>query len=219
VQSDRSWTAHFRKLGEQWTVTESNDDGALRKRHGLQGPVDDAFLSSFVFVRPTGKALNEAVGAWVNAEQPRAVEQWRKQFRGEARVKDDAAITDEDIAQHNLILWGDPASNKILARIIERLPLRWDAQNLKLGEQTYAANQHAPILIYPNPLNPRRYIVINSGFTFREADLLTNARQTPKLPDWAVIDLRTPPSPQAPGRIAAAGFFGEQWELLPVQAR
>jgi hypothetical protein len=24
------------------------------------------------------------------------------------------------------------------------------------------------VLIYPNPLNPKRYIMINSGFTFRE---------------------------------------------------
>jgi hypothetical protein len=68
-------------------------------------------------------------------------------------------------------------------------------------------------MIYPNPLNPNRYIVINSDFTFREAHYLTNSQQTPKLPDWAVIDLTTPPGPRAPGRVAAAGFFGERWEM------
>lgn len=72
-----------------------------------------------------------------------------------------------------------------------------------------------PVLIYPNPLNPRKYVVLNSGFTFREADYLSNARQTPKLPDWAVIDTTVPPSAHAPGGIADAGFFGEQWELEP----
>ena len=30
------------------------------------------------------------------------------------------------------------------------------------------AAHHVPILIYPNPLNPQRYVVLNSGFTFRE---------------------------------------------------
>ena len=34
----------------------------LRKTHGLQGPIDDAFMDSFVFVRPTGKAFSDALG-------------------------------------------------------------------------------------------------------------------------------------------------------------
>lgn len=28
--------------------------------------------------------------------------------------------------------------------------------------------EHIPVLIYPNPLNPNRYIVINSGMTAQE---------------------------------------------------
>ncbi len=214
VASDRSWTAHFRKTNNRWSLFEAADDGGLVKRHGSQGPIDDAFMSSFMMVRPTGKAMNERIGAWIASEQSRAIEQWRAIFRGEARVKDDTAITDDDIAQSNLVLWGDPASNKILAKIIDRLPIRWDAQSVKVGDRTFAANQHAPVLIYPNPLNPKRYVVINSGFTFREFDHSSNARQTPKLPDWAVIDVSVPASPRAPGRIAAAGFFGEGWELV-----
>ena len=68
-------------------------------------------------------------------------------------------------------------------------------------------------MIYPNPLNPNRYIVLNSGFTFREYDYLNNARQVPKLPDWAVVDVNTPPSSRWPGKVAEAGFFGERWEF------
>jgi hypothetical protein len=216
VGSDRSWAAHFRRRDGKWAMVEKADDEGVRKRHGLQGPIDDAFMSSFVFVRPTGKAINESVAAWTASEMNHAVTQWRAVFRGEARVKDDTSITDADIAGSNLILWGDPSSNTVLARIIARLPITWNAQILKVGEQSFAASGHAPVLIYPNPLNPNRYIVLNSGFTFREAHYLTNSQQTPKLPDWAVIDLSTAPGPRAPGRVAAAGFFGERWELKPV---
>jgi hypothetical protein len=42
---------------------------------------------------------------------------------------------------------------------------------------------------------------------------LNNARQVPKLPDWAIVDLRTPPNSRAPGKIVAADFFNESWEL------
>jgi dienelactone hydrolase len=215
IQSDRSWTAHFSKRNGKWQPVEKPEDG-LAKRHGLQGPIDDAFLSNFVMVRPTGKAQHERIGAWAHSELQHALTQWRGMFRGEAHIKDDLAITDADIANSNLILWGDPASNKLLARILDKLPIRWDAQTLKIGDQSFSANQHAPILIYPNPLNPKRYVVLNSGFTFREADYLTNARQVPRLPDWAVVDVNVPPGPRLPGRIAAANFFGERWELLPT---
>ena len=68
-------------------------------------------------------------------------------------------------------------------------------------------------MIYPNPLNPRRYVVLNSGFTYRDYDYLNNARQVPKLPDWAVIDIRTPPDMRYPGKVVAADFFGEHWQV------
>jgi hypothetical protein len=56
-------------------------------------------------------------------------------------------------------------------------------------------------------------VVLNSGFTFREYDYLNNARQVPRLPDWAVVDVTTPPDARWPGRVAGAGFFGEAWDL------
>ena len=184
----------------------------LQKRHALQGPIDDAFLDSFVMVRPTGKAAIESIGVWVKNEMDYAIKIWRSQFRGEAHVKNDSAITQADIANSNLILWGDPSSNKILAQIADKLPIKWNADHIQAGNQTYSSSQHIPILIFPNPLNPKRYVVLNSGFTFRE-DNASNARQTPKLPDWALVDITVPPSPLRVGRVVNAGFFGERWEL------
>jgi dienelactone hydrolase len=215
VLSDRSWTAHFRKDGAlgRWAVVDSPEEGGLHKRHGLQGPIDDAFMDSFIMVRPTGKPQSERVGKWAEAEMRHAVDHWRRQFRGEARVKNDTDVTEADIAGSNLVLWGDPAGNKVLARVAARLPIRWDGKGVHVAGKTFAADHHVPVLIYPNPLNPRRYVVLNSGFTFREYDYLNNARQVPKLPDYAVIDVAVPPTSRAPGGVVTAGFFGEHWEL------
>jgi hypothetical protein len=94
-----------------------------------------------------------------------------------------------------------------------KLPLQWDGRDLKLGRGTYPAASHAAILIYPNPRAPKRYIVLNSSFTFRQGSDTTNALQTPKLPDWAVVDLSTPPDHLLPGAIPDAGFFNEFWQL------
>jgi hypothetical protein len=164
-------------------------------------------------VRPTGRPRNEKAGAWMAAEMDHAIDHWRRQFRGEAPVKNDADVSDSDVAANNLVLWGDPQSNRLLAKIAGQLPIRWDAQGVHMPQGDYPADKDVPVLIYPNPLNPKRYIVINSGFTFREFDYLNNARQTPKLPDWAIVDVSVPVSAQKPGGIVAAGFFDEQWKL------
>jgi hypothetical protein len=164
-------------------------------------------------VRPTGTSAHEAFRKWSDQERERAVEHWRRHFRGEARVKDDTAVSDSDIAEHNLVLWGDPSSNAVLKRIADRLPISWNERRIQVGDRGYEAERYALVMIYPNPLNPDRYVVLNSGFTFRDYDYLNNARQTPKLPDWAVIDLRTPPNSRWPGKVVDANFFGERWEL------
>lgn len=213
IWTDRSWEVSFHRPDEKadWALGAAKADG-LVKRHGLHGPIDDAFLDSFLMVEPTGAPAHEAVGKWVGAERERAVREWRRQFRGIARQKKDTEITDADIASHHLILWGDPASNAVLKKIADRLPISWKADSIVAGDRTYDAKSHAVVLVYPNPLNPDRYVVLNSGFTYREYDYLNNARQTPKLPDWAIVDLSVPADSQKPGGIPYAGFFGERWE-------
>src|SRR5262249_21174872 len=192
--------AHFRKAAGKWIVVQSATLPGLHKTHGLQGPIDDAFLDSFIFVTPTGTPAAPAVAPWVASESQRAIAQWHRQFRGNTQVRKDSEITEADIANNNLILWGDPGSNKILARIADKLPKRWPSEAAQ-----------ALIMIYPNPLNQKRYVVLNSGFTFREADWTSNARQTPKLPDWAIVDTTVPADARWPGKIVSAGFFNEDW--------
>ncbi len=203
---------HLSKQNGTWRTAVIEPAELLRKRPGLTGPVDDAFVEPFLFVRPTGKPLHPELGVWVESELTSARTLWRDVFRGDAPVKADREVTEADIANRNLILWGDPSSNAVLARLIARLPVTWDAKSLTFQGQTYDAKTHAPILVFPNPLNPRRYIVLNSGITFRTEGYGNNALQTAKLPDWAIIDLRTPPGPRWPGNVVEAGFFNETWK-------
>ena len=196
----------------KWSLGPLPADG-LRKKHGLQGPIDDAFTERFIFVRPTGTAANEKAGAWAKAELERAIEHWRRHFRGEALVKNDTEVTDQDMASANIVVWGDPSSNRLLARCADKLPISWTAGEIKVGEKTFPAANHALAAIYPNPLAPDHYLVLNSSFSFRDYDYLNNARQTPKLPDWAVFDLDTPPNSRFAGKVVAADFFGEKWEV------
>lgn len=220
----------FLKRGDTWVSTptagfesrsQSRETSVLKKQPGLQGPIDDAFLDRFIFVKPTGKGLSPEIDAWVQAEFEHAVEHWRRQFRGDATVKLDTEITRDDMQSANIVLWGDLRSNETLGILHTHLPIHWDASGtqLQVGEQAYDAKTHLPLLIFPNPLAPQKYVVLNSSFTYREYDYLNNARQTPKLPDWAIVDVRTPANARFPGKVVDANFFDEAWQLKPQAAK
>ncbi len=213
TQNDGALFVDLVKTDGKWATNPGALSKGLRKSPMLQGPIDDAFMSSFLMVKPTGKPLNETTGKWVDAEMKHAATHWRQQFRGEAPVKDDGDITDADALRSNLILWGDPSSNKYLAKIADELPIKWKEGKIIVGDQSYDAGSNVPVFVFPNPKAPHRYIVLNSGFTFREYDYLNNARQIPKLPDFAVVDITTPPNSRWPGKIVQAGFFDEEWKL------
>ncbi len=200
------------KVAGKWTASPSARFIQPHKGPQLNGPIDDAFMREFIFVRPTGKPLNEKVGAWTNAELEHASKMWRDIFRGVAPAVDDIALSKSDRLRKNLILWGDPSSNKVISEIIDRLPITWTADKIIFRGQAYDAAHHAPIFIFPNPLSPENYIVLNSGMDFRDDAYGTNALQIPKLPDYAIVDLNTPPGPKWPGKIVDAGFFDEEWK-------
>jgi len=129
------------------------------------------------------------------------IDDYAKYFRGQVRVKDDTSVTAADIAAHHLILFGDPGSNQVLARVLSKLPLAWNARQLSIGGMSVDSAGHTIAMIYPNPLDPRRYVVLNSGHSFRRIDMAaTNAALFPRLGDYAVLRLRQPMGQQSRAR-------------------
>jgi hypothetical protein len=203
----------FRKSGNKWRRVAERGNGQLRKQSKLQGPIDDAFMDSFIVVRPTGKPMNSTAHTWIEDELAHATNEWRNQFRGDAIVRNDTDLWDEDIANNHLILWGDPESNKVLGRIAKKLPARWNRDTIRIAGKKFAADKFVPVLIFPNPLNPKHYVVLNSGFTFCEYGRSSNALQIPKLPDYAVLDMTVDRKSRYPDGVALAGFFDERWQV------
>ncbi len=126
--SDRSWRAHFRKTNGKWTLAPSACVQGLRKTHQVQGPIDHAFMDSFIFVQPTATPSHTDTAPWSTSEQTRAIRQWRKQFRCEAQLRNDKDITEADLAASNLVLWGDLGSNPLLSRFADTSPTKGTPQ-------------------------------------------------------------------------------------------
>ncbi|HUQ93458.1 MAG TPA: hypothetical protein VM120_17380 [Bryobacteraceae bacterium] len=196
-------TAAVERINGKWQAAKKHDKH-LRKRHGLQGPIDDAFLDAFLCVRPTAAPRDISAHRLAVARLDTFRENWDKFFRGDIRIKDDRDVSDEDIRNNNLILFGDAASNRLIARVLPKLPFRWETNKITIAGKTFPGENQLLVAIYPNPLNPDKYIVLNSGHTFGEKDLRgTNALLYPRLGDWAVLNSQ--------GGVVTADFFNESW--------
>jgi predicted esterase len=184
----------------------------LQKARNLQGPIDDAFMSPFLCVRGTGKPWHDATQQYADAALKRFQEEWSKYFRGEVPVKDDVDINAEDIAGKTLVLFGDPGSNTLIEQVLPDLPLRWTKDEVSLAGHTGSAAEHVPALIYPSPLNPARYVVLNSGHTFHARDFEgTNALLYPRLGDYALLKPAPTEKDPAAAEVVTAGLFDDYW--------
>jgi hypothetical protein len=209
-------TLNFVKQGTVW---KSGTARGLRKQPGLQGPIDDAFFGPTLAVAGTGTAWNPAVETWAKQELSAFREGWGRYCRATLPETTDTALIAADIRDNNLVLFGDPGSNAVLRRLLPKLPVRWTKDTITLAGKTFSARDHLPTLIFPNPENPQRYVVLNIGFTFSHADREgSNSQQYPHLPDYAVLRIG-PDMPYTDDRsknTGMAGFFDETWQAPRV---
>jgi len=198
----------FEKQGGAWK-TASLRDNRLRKKHGLQGPIDDAFLEPFLVVRPTGTPWNAAANDQALRMLQRFERQYTLAYRGHIRVKDDKDVTTADFARYHVVLFGDPGSNRWIAKLQGKLPLNWTREAVTMGARTFPAAESVPAMIYPSPLSADHYIVINSGLTAAWADWAGDF-PTPRYGDFAIFRVKEgSDDPEA----AYAGLFDESWKL------
>ncbi len=185
----------------------------LRKRPGVQGPIDDALFGPVLAVTGTETPWSSENDRWIRQETARFRTGWDEYFRGGLPERTDATVTRQELREHNLYLFGDPGSNAVLRRLLPKLPLRWTRDRITLAGETFPAEGHLPVLVFPNPENPDRYVVLNVGFTFSRADWNgSNARQYAHLPDYAVLKVNGERySDDHRAHAALAGFFDERW--------
>jgi hypothetical protein len=120
---------------------------------------------------------------------------------------DDKDLTAADLAKYHVILFGDPGSNRWIAKVDGKLPIRWTRESLSFGGKQYPAAEDFPAMIYPNPLNPKRYVVLNSGMTFDERGYRGDYGM-PMLGDYAVLKTNASDTPD----VVTAGLFDEHWK-------
>ena len=113
-------------------------------------------------------------------------EEWDDFGDGAPRVCTDQELTDEDIEQFSLVLFGTPETNSVVARMAEKLPLTIGDHSYTLLGKTYEGDHLGLVLCYPNPLAPEHYLLIYAGKLYGRRCSVNHKHDM--LPDFLVFD-------------------------------
>jgi len=204
-------------------VLDQAKPSALRKTPQLCGPFKDVHNSRFLFVY--GTQGDPVENKMIYQQTAAAVDEWRRFTKAVQlleKEKDPLMVRDRDLDDEqrdkcNLVLIGTPRTNSVLARIADKLPIKFDGNNgYIVGNRKITGPGLGMNMIYPSPFNPNRYVVVKSGLYYGLR--LSDNHKFDMLPDFIIYDQdldREIPDlyDGVPNRSRCAGFFDKYWQL------
>jgi predicted esterase len=203
----------FTRAGEHWRLGSPElPKNALRKQTGSAGPVTDAYYGPMLHVYGTS---NPAHSVELRKQAERGARGWPLWlWRVDQPVVADTEVNDDMLRDHNLVLYATPGSHALLSRIEAQLPIRVEADAVVIGSQRFSDKGVGTKFIYPNPLNPKRYVIVQAAPTLEAVKAGYNLPDF--LPDYVVYDAkstRTRPRLLFPSPPPALGYFNQAWQI------
>ncbi|MFH1006245.1 MAG: prolyl oligopeptidase family serine peptidase [Candidatus Latescibacterota bacterium] len=184
----------------------------FEKTPAQYGPIKAAYFSPFLFVYGTAGDAQETA---LNLHLARiGAQQWWWRANGHVRVVPDSEVDARMIEHYNLILFGGPGSNTLMAQIAGKLPISVRAGSITVEDRKMEGPGWAVRMIYPNPLNRKRFVLVNAGTDvegMRLTEVLGTMHSAAGLPDYIIYnrEIKT----KGWGGVTAAGFFDQTWRL------
>jgi len=211
----------LRKEGREFHLEKPRKQKPLKRQSGVEninkssaffGPIKKAYFSPFILVYGT---RGDSSSTEINLHHARVEAQnWWWRGNGYVEIIPDIEVNTETIRRHNLILFGGPETNAITAKVIKNLPLSIKNDRLVINDQEIEKDDVAFQMIYPNPLNPEKYVVVKGGTSPKSDELagLFNVIYSGSgLPDFIVYDETV--KEKGWGAAIAEGFFDLNWKF------
>ena len=149
---------------------------------GTGGPVASVFARGpFVVVRGTRSLPGAPVLAGPDSTHRREVtgpaadartaqhftEEWQSLFAGVPRVLDDTKVDAKLQATTNLVLVGDPRTNRVLAEVASKLPVHYQGDRFEVDGKSWSFNEAGIVFATAHPAVSGRTVVVLSGMPER----------------------------------------------------
>lgn len=202
---------HFSKKGSKFQIGELKPS-PLKKSPNFYGPMKQAYFSPFVLVFGT---KGDSVTSEVTLHQARLeAARWWRVGNGFTDILPDTEVTKEVMENYNLILYGGPNENSITSQLNGSLPVQIKDGIIFLDKKEIIGEPMAVEFIYPNPNNPRKFLLVHEGTGLdglKLSSFFNPVYSGAGLPDFMIFDDTV--KIKGWGGIRAAGFFDAKWKI------
>jgi len=203
--------AHDGPIPEDRRIQVGTEPTGRVKSVTISGPIPEAFNFPFTVVRGTTGSAGQKLQVAGNVDK--FLTDWWAYAEGLPPTRDDSQVSDADIRNRNLILFGEPDTNSVIERIADKLPIKiTDTSYVVAGEKYPRSVATGLAMIYPNPLNESKYVVVLSGLHWGEKR--GSNHKYDLLPDFIVYNNEFDEAVST-NHALVAGFFDTKWQLSP----
>jgi len=186
----------------------------------LEGPVTDLYHTPVALVVGT-ISPDPLMRRLCARAAERYLAWWDERFHTRPRIFTDTEITWEDQGEYSLLLFGGPDENAVARAMADDLPLAVSRNLVTLAGHEFPVRDAAVQMIYPNPRNIGRYVVVRAA-TSAPAMALTDYVLNDV--DFCIIDGKNADPHRAgtffdavTGRCSGtpilAGYFDNAWQF------
>jgi len=188
---------------------------AVHKNAQLPGSIADLTVTPFAVVVGT-TSRDSGMNSECRAMASAFADAWQDWQKYRPRVFADTSLSDDDMAAYSLILFGGADANLVAAKLAPKIPLQISETRVSIDGRVFPARNAAVQVIYPNPLNEKRYVLIVAGTS---ADgMYFNEINPQKLSGWDyyITEGRLPAAHQKASPLqmqVVSGMFDYNWRF------
>ena len=175
-----------------------------KNKKGLEGPIYEALSDRVLLVYGTGPEGESTLRQLIRFSD------WGELPDVHFQIRPDSLVTENDMLESHLVLFGDERSNKLIGRMNSLCPVRFEGERAVAGKNSYARDEVAFKCIFPNPLSPNRLVLLNYAEEWNYTSNWSFNGVFKLLPDYLIY--RKGADKPFGSEVLAAGFFDERWQ-------
>lgn len=187
--------------------TTDRQEHELAKTPDIAGPIADAFGGPFLVVRPT--AGDDAARLSSRRLATSFCTMWQKTYFASCPMKDDKDVTQADISMKNLVVFGATINRILRQPAALGVPISVDRSQVSIADKHFVGNNLAYEVIYPNPVNPRKYVVLIGGTRLEAVQPWNLRMQETGVCDYFILQITG-----THAHLVDAGYFDRSWRTL-----
>jgi pimeloyl-ACP methyl ester carboxylesterase len=186
----------------------------LCKSPELPGSLADFINTPFAIVVGTVSDNPRMVEACLNQGKS-VVKFWKVWQNQPPRLFKDTELTGKDATAYSLLLIGGPEANRVTAQISKTVPLKIEGDQIIIDDKSFLAPESAVQIIYPNPLNSKRYVLVTAATSAEGMSLANPLSKDQEIWDFIVYRRKKLSRRQGPlsKEVLLSGIFDYRWRL------